>query len=605
MNTGFGGSADVRTSKILNLQKSLVQFLNAGVLHPSDKGLSRGKLRDLKSHALPANVVKATILIRCNSLLRGHSGVRTEIIDALLNLLKHDLTPIIPLRGSISASGDLIPLSYIVGAILGNPDIYVDCGAALNYQVVSSDVALRIAGLSPVILGPKEGLGLLNGTATSAAMASFAMYHSQQLAVLTQIITAMSTEALRGHASSFDPFIAETRPHPGQTEVARNVLDFLSGSHLCIWKEGSATCGLAQDRYAIRTASQWIGPPLEDLQLAERQVTVELNSTTDNPLIDVRDGSVHNGGNFQAASITSAMEKTRMALQMLGKLVFAQSQELINPAYSNGLPPNLVFDEPSLSFTFKGADITMAAYMSELAFLANPVGSHVQSAEMHNQALNSLALISARYTMDAVEILSLMCATHICELLQALDLRVLSLEFEKRIKPAFEAATKQVFETIDDAGLTFLWTKLTNEWTSRTTLDLADRSAATATATLPVLLSLLPPTTPLTLLNTWQTLLTTTLSTTYTATKSAFNVDPAAITIPYLGKASRAVYLFVRGTLGVGLHRGFEEDFGNWENGRRGGRRGVVGTVGSRTGIVYEKLREGAFVGEVLVGMKR
>ena len=183
--------------------------------------------------------------------------------------------------------------------------------------------------------------------------------------------------------------------------LRRTILQFLQGSQLAQGFDHSIESNqskgpLAQDRYALRTASQWLGPQLEDLLLAHEQVTTELNSTTDNPLIDVEGHTTHHGGNFQAASITSAMEKTRLSLQMVGKLLFAQCSELINPLMNNGLPPNLVADEPSLSYTMKGVDIGMAAYMSELAFLANPVSSHVQSAEMHNQALNSLALISGR-----------------------------------------------------------------------------------------------------------------------------------------------------------------------------------------------------------------
>jgi phenylalanine ammonia-lyase len=348
------------------------------------------------------------MLARLNSIIRGHSAVSLEIIDTIVAFLEKNMTPIIPVRGSISASGDLIPLSYLAGCIQGSPDIYMRVGN-LNPKTVSASDALKEAGIKPILLGAKEGLGLLNGTAASVAVASLAIYESNQIALLSQVLTAMGCEALKGTAESFHPFIAATRPHKGQIEAAANILGFLSGSELASDVNGVSKVdveGLAQDRYALRTSSQWIGPQLEDLMLATEQVTVELNSTTDNPLINVEGDAILHGGNFQAASITSAMEKTRLSVQMLAKMLFAQCTEIINPALNRGLPPNLCADDPSLSFTMKGVDISMAAYYSEIAFLSNPVSTHVQSAEMHNQALNSLALISARYTLQVSDILS-------------------------------------------------------------------------------------------------------------------------------------------------------------------------------------------------------
>jgi phenylalanine ammonia-lyase len=294
------------------------------------------------------------------------------VLEVIMALIDHTVTPIIPLRGSISASGDLSPLSYIAGVLEANPDIYVQFGEGSNQRIISSDKALELLGRSPIKLRPKEGLGLVNGTAVCTSVASLALWEANHLAVLSQACTAMATEALRGHAESFHPFIAEVRPHPGQIEAARNIYGFLTGSRLAkganpIYVNGMPQIGrelpvavshniLAQDRYAIRTASQWIGPQLEDLLLAHQQIYTELNATTDNPLIDMTSGvpRFFNGGNFQAASITSAMEKTRSALQMLGKMIFAQCTEIIDPAFNNGLPANLAADDPSLSFTCKG-----------------------------------------------------------------------------------------------------------------------------------------------------------------------------------------------------------------------------------------------------------
>lgn len=269
---------------------------------------------------------------------------------------------------------------------------------------MNSDIALREYNLKPVEFGPKETLGVLNGTAISAAAATLAQHQADHFIVLAQVVTAMGVEALLGRLDSFDPFFATVRPHSGQREVAVNITAFLKDSQLISSHDGdkehrvSGDGKLQQDRYTLRTASQWLGPYVEDFSYARQQLEIELNSTTDNPIFNVAEKRVHHGGNFQAVAITSSTEKTRLGLQMIGKLIFAQSSELLDNRQNNGLPPNLAADEPSLSFTMKGVDINMAAYMSELAHLGNPVSTHVQSAEMHNQALNSLALVSARYT---------------------------------------------------------------------------------------------------------------------------------------------------------------------------------------------------------------
>ncbi|KAK0724335.1 L-Aspartase-like protein [Lasiosphaeris hirsuta] len=438
VNTGFGGSADTRTQDFERLQSAAIQHLNVGILLHADKGNQsrdgKSKRRRenelLRSHALPSPIVKAAMLIRCNSLMRGHSGVRLSVIESIMKLLSSNTTPVVPLRGSISASGDLSTLSYIAGAVEGNPDVFVQVSNQAGDKILPANEVLETIGLQPVHLQAKEGLGITNGTAPSCAAASIVIHQASQLALLTQLLTAMGTEVLTGRVNNYHPFISATRPHAGQAEAASNILKFLSGSKLASgavpaeyepWSGRKA--GLAQDRYALRTAPQWIGPQLEDLMLATRQIEAELNSTTDNPLIDTVGGRVHHGGNFQAAAITSAMEKTMTALQNLGRLIFAQSSELINSTMNKGLPPNLSADEPSQSFTFKGFDVNMAAYMAELSYLAHPVSAHMQVAEMANQSVNSMALVAARYALEAVEIVSLMAATYIYALCQAMDLR--------------------------------------------------------------------------------------------------------------------------------------------------------------------------------------
>ncbi|KAK6221166.1 phenylalanine ammonia-lyase [Colletotrichum tabaci] len=431
----------------------------------------------LATTCMPESWARASMLVRLNSLAGGASGIRVDIAESLKNLLNKDVVPRIPVRGSISASGDLSALAWI-GALMqgktcatafsGPRDVEGTTAAAAARRVMRADLALSEAGIAPVSLHAKEGLAIVNGTSVSAGVAALAAYESLNLAALSQVLTAMSVEALRGSDESFEPFIARVRPHPGQVDSARNIKAFLNGSRLLNRHDSRDAATLRQDRYSLRTASQWIGPVLEDFCLAYQQLTVELNSVTDNPLIDVETGRVFHGGNFQARAVTSAVEKLRQGLQTIGRMLFTQCTEMINPATSWGLPPNLCSEDPNDSFLFKGLDVVIAALTSELGFLANPVGSHVQTAEMGNQSLNSLALVSARYTLEAVDVLSQIASAHLLAVCQALDLRAREMEGAGRdddddvvaapdATPYIGQASRRVYRFIrHDLGVPFL-----------------------------------------------------------------------------------------------------------------------------------------------------
>lgn len=597
VNTGFGGSADVRTKDWLGLQRGLLQHQHMGILTRRDIGKqSPNAPIEFDSTSMPSSWVRAAMLIRVNTIIRGHSAVSMRVIEALLKMLQEDMTPVIPLRGSISASGDLSPLSYIAGSISGNSDIYVRTGAKHGCRIVPAPEALQTIGLEPVILQPKEGLGLINGTAVSAGVASLALYETNHLATLSQALTAMGVEALDGTAESFSPFIADIRPHRGQKEVASNILRFLTGSHLAkgvIIDDVVQESGLAQDRYALRTASQWVAPYIEDLQLANEQLGIELNSTTDNPLIDVAANVIHHGGNFQATHVTSAIEKTRSAIQMMGKMLFAQVTEMINVSMNKGLPANLAADDPSLSFTCKGIDISMAAYCSELGFLANPVGNHVQSAEMHNQAINSLALISARYTHQAVEVLSLMCAAYLFTVCQAIDLRVLQRLF---LQEAYGKATLITGDTLrqlgasDDESVTILksvWPGIVAAWNQTGICDLAERCEKTAELAVGSLMAdanfqrvgQKSSINGFAKVQDWKMKLAAELATTYTEIRGKMFADYLTITPSLVGHTSAKLYKFVRQELNVPFHRGLVEH--------------DVRTIGGWVSDIYEAIREG------------
>nr|RBQ85602.1 hypothetical protein FVER53263_10552 [Fusarium verticillioides] len=583
VNTGFGGSADTRTKDLPALQSALLQLTQAGILNNEDENGSA-------LSSMPVTWVRAAMLIRCNTLLRGHSGVRLQLVQALLLLLRKGMTPIVPLRGSISASGDLIPLSYIAGMLEGNPDIRVRTTTSF---VLSADKALELAGLEPIALGPKEGLGLVNGTAPSAALGCLAVHETNKILLLAQGLVAMSCEALLGKVENYHPFISSVCPHPGQVECSATILHFLGGSSLVqsLKEEDKFRPGLAQDRYALRGTPQWLGPQLEDACSVLSQITVELNSTSDNPIIDVHSGEVYSGANFISSSVTNGMEKTRLALQMVGKLLFSLSSEIINPAMNRGLPPNLVADDPSLSFTMKGIDISMAAYLSELGYLANPITPHVQSAEMHNQAINSLALISGRYTLQAADVVMQMCAAHLFAVCQALDLRVLHMTYLKALRSKLISVVHPFLNEVEDQVAEGIYESLhetiVKSWNASACYDLEDRCKILCKEAIPVLREHLeehqmhlvsaPP---------LRRGLESLAYSTFTQTRSEFFLNPP--TKQFLGNASMRLYSFVRDELGVPFHQGLVEHPGRGPGVKINGREKQ--TIGSWVSIIYSAL---------------
>lgn len=547
------------------------------------------------------------MLIRSNSLSTGNSGVTLGLLQSIVKLLSTDVIPLVPLRGSISASGDLSPLSYLAGVVQGNPYLKAWTGEhGENRRLLASNEALKTINLSPRDLGPKEGLAVTNGTSVSADVAALALHDAHHLAALAQVLTAMGVEALNGTAESFDQFIAEVRPHPGQFDTARNIRNFLKGSKLVVAHGSDVEEGvMRQDRYALRTSTQWMGPQLEDLCLAHSQIIIDCNSTTDNPLIDAEGEKVLHGGNFQAQAITSAVEKIRLSLQRIGQMLFAQSTELVNPTLNNGLPPNLVADEPSRSFLMKSVDIATAAYMSELGFLANPVGSHVQNAELGNQSINSLALISVRYTHMALDVLSQLSAAYLYSLCQALDLRALQAQYLQALLPNFEqsASTKLGSYVIDCHGIEtltpLLWNNFLKEFNTTTSMDSSARFLVIFSRLTGVALSsqiFNEDAKLLSAIKAWAKRGSEEALHLFLDTRENYASNPDAS--PFLGQASKRVYNHVRHDLGVPFLK--RERTSGPEAGPFDEAPGCEGTTGSMMSTIYDAIRSGELYVQVM-----
>jgi len=256
INTGFGGSADVRSSNVEEVQKSLIRHLNAGM----------GRI-------FTSNVTYAAMVTRANCLVKAYSGVRPDVPKVLTELINNDIIPCVPLRGSVSASGDLMPLAYIAAAMIGRVDLAVEHSGSR----ITCPEAMEMAGIQPIGLGPKEGLAIINANSFAAGVSAPTLYDANLLLLLTQVCTGLSVEALRGRTESFHPVIHMCLPHVGQREIAQNMLAILKDSKLAITELDMSLPDkygvLKQDRYSLRSSPQWLGSVAETLNDAAEEST--------------------------------------------------------------------------------------------------------------------------------------------------------------------------------------------------------------------------------------------------------------------------------------------------------------------------------------------
>jgi histidine ammonia-lyase len=347
INTGFGKLANVRIApdQLERLQVNLIRSHAAGVGAP-----------------LPAGVVRAVMLLRANVLLRPTSGVRPELVDALVAMLNAGVVPVVPEQGSVGASGDLAPLSHIALALMGEGEVLGD-----GRRVPAAE-AFRVAGLAGYRFAPKEGLAFINGTQAQTALLALLVHDAEVLWRTATAAAAMSLEALRGTPTPLDPRIHEARPHPGQLAAAHLMRELLADSE--IRESHRENDPRVQDAYSLRCAPQVLGAVADAIRFARDTVTIELNASTDNPLV-FPGGDVVSGGNFHGQPVAQALDVLALTLTTLQAIAERRVERLVNPDLSQGLPAFLTA-EPGLCSGFMMVQITAASLVAESRSLAMP-----------------------------------------------------------------------------------------------------------------------------------------------------------------------------------------------------------------------------------------
>lgn len=385
---------------------------------------------------------KAILAARLASLTQGYSGVSWELLQLLAAFINHDVIPVIPQEGSVGASGDLTPLSYVAGALVGERDVFY------QQQVVNSKQAMAELNLTPLTLRPKEGLAIMNGTAVMTALSCLAYDRAQYAAKLATRITALSSIALKGNSHHFDEILFSVKPHLGQQQIAAWIRDDLNHH------EHPRNADRLQDRYSIRCAPHIIGVLQDSLPFYKLTIENELNSANDNPIIDGIGEHVLHGGHFYGGHIAMVMDSLKTAVANLADLADRQIASLVDTRYNNGLPANLSSSCDTRRFInhgFKAVQIGASAYTAEALKLTMPASVFSRSTECHNQDKVSMGTIAARDGLRVLQLTEQVLASTLLAAVQAIRIRISNDEVSlTSLSPALVAMYQDISEYFDD-----------------------------------------------------------------------------------------------------------------------------------------------------------
>ena len=421
VNTGYGESCTVAIPAhlIAELPLHLTRFHGCGL-----------------GEYLDDEATIAVLVCRLNSLAQGFSGVRWELLEQLASLIQHRVLPFIPSEGSVGASGDLTPLSYVAATLIGERDVRF-----LGQRRKAADVLAEL-DITPLTLAPKEGLAIMNGTAVMTALSCLAWQRSEYLTRLCSRLTALASVALRGNRGHFDPRLFATKPHAGQNEAAAWIFGDLHDDNTEVIR--------LLDSYSIRCAAHVIGVARDALTWMRRDIENELNSANDNPLVDGDAELVLHGGHFYGGHIAFAMDSLKTAVANLADLMDRQMALLVDSNYNHGLPQNLsgsCLERAAINHGFKAVQIGTSAWTAEALKLTMPASVFSRSTECHNQDKVSMGTIAARDCLRVLELTEQVAAALTLATVQGVTLRQRLPDTEPpSLTPQIEAFMKRVGE---------------------------------------------------------------------------------------------------------------------------------------------------------------
>jgi histidine ammonia-lyase len=411
VTTGYGDSCTVSVplENVNELPRHLYTFHGCGL----------GQYFDTQQ-------TRAIMAVRLNSLAQGFSGVRYDLLQQITHLLQHNVLPLIPQEGSVGASGDLTPLSYLAAVLCGEREVM------FQSKQQSAMEAFKKISLQPLTLKPKEGLAIMNGTAVMTALACLAYQRAAYLSQLCVRITSLASIALQGNAYHFDEKLFSVKPHAGQIKVAGWIR-----SDLQLMGEAPRNDTRLQDRYSLRCAPHIIGVLEDSLPWFRQFIENELNSANDNPIIDAEGEHVLHGGHFYGGHIAMVMDSMKTAVANLADLLDRQMAQLVDPKLNHGLPANLSAAEPSqamLNHGFKAVQIAVTAWTAEALKLTLPASVFSRSTECHNQDKVSMGTIAARDCMRVLELTEQVAAALLMAVVQGVELRGLIPALSPQLK---------------------------------------------------------------------------------------------------------------------------------------------------------------------------
>lgn len=417
VNTSFGPMCNkiINDHEIEDLQINLIKSHAAGLGDP-----------------LKPYIALAVLLIRLNTLLKGYSGVRQELLFLMRDMINAGVAPFIPEAGSVGASGDLIHLAHMALSIIGEGKAYY------RMELCSAAEALKRAGLKPFRLSYKEGIALINGTAAMNALAAFAVFSAKKALNIACITAAFALEIFGGIDDAFDSDLHELKPHPGQTDIAATIRNLYSGSgnitrredmHDRIRMQGNGIDRVfetdinVQDVYSIRCTPQILAPVREAIEMVERTVEIEANSSNDNPLVIPEKKKIIHGGNFHGQSIAFAMDALSIAITTLCNLSERRINKLLDKKLNEGLPEHLIPGTVGLTMGFMGAQYLATSTTAENRQLAGPVSIHTISCNASNQDVVSMGTVAARKAFKTISNAKHVLTLEVLAALQALSFR--------------------------------------------------------------------------------------------------------------------------------------------------------------------------------------